>query len=482
MIISGIACITPVLAPYAVADTKPCRVPDFSQELQCGQIQRPLNPAQADGKKIDVHYMVLPSKDRNKLPDAVFLLAGGPGQSAIEVAGFGEAILSKLNRRRDLVFVDQRGTGKSAPLRCPEPEAGAEMIDKNSAIKLTQACMQALQKLPYGDLQFFNTSIAVQDLEAVRVAQKYAAINVVGVSYGTRVGLEYLRQYPSSVRRLILDGVVPPDLNAMASDAKAALNGVFADCEKNSACKTAYPDLAGSWKRLLDSTPRQVNFIHPRLGSEITATISRDDIVGFAFKGLYSPSTTAVLPYAITQAEKGKFAPLITLSGGMNQTGPGAIAVGMHYSVWCAEAFARPRAAGKADEFGGLMGDMDERVCEKWPRAEIPKEFFTIPNSASPVLLLSGGIDPVTPTRNGTAVAQALGKLAKHVSIDNAGHGLLAQGCVREVVTRFISSKENDEAMKVDASCVRQIPRPLAWIAPIHAPIHAPINTPKAGK
>lgn len=454
----------------AQADTKPCRISSFPQEVRCGQIQRALDPAKPDGKKIDVHYVVLPSKDRNKLPDAVFLLAGGPGQSAVEAAGFGEAVLGKLNRRRDLVFVDQRGTGKSAPLRCTELETSEKILDKEGALKLTQACMQSLQKLPHGDLQFYSTSIAVQDLEAIRVAQNYSAINLVGASYGTRVGLEYLRQFPQSVRRLVIDGVVPPDLNLLASDAKPALEGVFADCLKNSRCNAAYPDLAGSWKRLLNNTPRQFTFTNSRAVSTISTKIQSDDLIGMVFKALYSPTMTAALPYAITQAEKGRLDPLLSLSGSFNQAGPGGLTMGMHYSVWCSEAYAKPRtASANADEFTVRMAETYDKVCANWPRANIPQEFFTTPVSKSPVLLLSGGIDPVTPTRNGDQIAKALGNKARHISVENAGHGLLTHGCIREVLDKFLAAKTDDDALKVDATCVRQIPRPLVWLPPVQA-------------
>ncbi len=461
----GVA-VSLALPLLAQADTKACRHPSFPQEVQCGQIERPLDPLHPDGKKIAIHYVVLPSKDRNKLNDAVFLLAGGPGQSAINVAGFGDTILGKLNRRRDLVFVDQRGTGKSASLACTELEASEKILDKASAIKETLACKDQLQKLPHGDLRFYTTTIAVQDLEAVRVAQNYSAINLVGASYGTRVGLEFLRQFPQSVRRLVIDGVVPPDLNVLGSDARKSLDGIFADCKANARCHQAYPDLEADWKNLMQSSTRQASFIHPRLGKEIGIPLSNEDVVSMVFKGLYSPTVTAVLPYAITQAKQGKLAPLVNLSGSFAQRNPMAMNMGMHFTVWCSEAYARPRVAKTNDEFTALMGDMYDKICSAWPRGAVPAEFFTIPQAKSPVLLLSGGIDPVTPTKNGEQVAQALGNKARHISIANAGHGLLAQGCVREVVTQFISAKDDAAASAVDAQCMRQIPRPLVWLPP----------------
>ncbi len=453
------------------AATTACRLPDFPQEVQCGQIERPLNPAEPDGKKIVIHYAVVPSQDRNKLEDAVFLLAGGPGQSAMNVAGFGQAVLSRLNRRRDLVFVDQRGTGLSAPLHCPDLEEGVEEPDRQAMLEMAQACMKNLQKLPYGELQFFSTAIAVQDLEAVRLKQGYGAINLVGISYGTRVGLEYLRQFPRSVRRMVLDGVTPPDMRLPGADAQSALNGVFAACAREPACKVSYPGLAARWNKLLARLPTQVTVLHPRLANSLTESMTRESLLGLVSKALYRPVSAAALPYAITQAEQGQFAPLLTLSGAMDLPGPGGISFGMHFSVWCGEAYARAGNIVPKDDFEATTAGMYNKVCEKWPRAVIPASFFTVPVSQVPVLLFSGGIDPVTPTRHGSAVSTALGENARHLVVRNAGHGLLAHGCVRDVVYRYLNAKEDADAIKVDASCVRQIPRPLAWQAPVTQPV-----------
>jgi pimeloyl-ACP methyl ester carboxylesterase len=471
LLLRGLGLLALAMPVFAQAATTSCRLPDFPQEVQCGKIQRPLNPAQVDGKKIDIHYVVVPSKDRNKLKDAVFLLAGGPGQSAVELAGFGQAVFGRLNRRRDLVFVDQRGTGRSAPLHCPDLENGSEVVDNETMLKMTDVCMRNLQTLPYGDLQYFSTSIAVQDLEAVRKELGYSAINLVGASYGTRAGLEYLRQFPTSVRRLILDGIAPPDMHLPAADAQIALDGVFTSCAKDLQCNQSYPDLATRWKKLLVSMPQKIEIKHPRLIKQLNVPMTRDSLIGMVHKTLYSPSTTAALPYVITQAEQGHFEPLVALSGTLSLVGPGAIAYGMHFSVWCGEAYARPKSFVPKDDFELMSTKLYDKVCEKWPRANIPPEFFDVPVSIAPVLLLSGGIDPVTPTRHGAAVAKALGAKAKHVSVDNAGHGLLAHGCIRDVLYRYVNAKDDAEAIKLDTTCVRQIPRPLAWQAPMETPV-----------
>jgi pimeloyl-ACP methyl ester carboxylesterase len=448
-----------------------CRHPSFSQEVQCGYMQRPLNPEKTDGVKIDIHFMILPSQDRNKLIDAVFLLAGGPGQSAIEVAGFGDAVLKKLNRRRDLVFVDQRGTGKSASLSCEnfENEKKNETFDKSSTLKKIDACRVRLQKLPYGDLTMYSTSIAVKDLEAVRKALHYSSVNLVGASYGTRFGLEFLRQYPQSVRRLVLDGVVPPTMRLPSADSQSALDGVFKECLMQKACNEAFPDLEGTWTRLLSQLAQNkvtTKVKHPRFGHEVDMTVDNEMLISMINKTLYSANMTSTLPYAISQASKGQYTPLITLAGVFGQKGLGSINMGMHYSVFCGEAYAQPTSSSDSPKnmFEKINESTYDDVCKTWPHANIPKEFFKITPSAVPVLLLSGGIDPVTPSRHGTAVAKELGSKARHIVIDNAGHGLLAQGCVSDVVSRFLLEKEDDAALKIDATCVRQIPRPLVWL------------------
>ncbi len=450
---------------------QPCRIKGFAQQVQCGQIQRPLNPDAPAGKQISLHFIVLPAQDKNKAPDPVFLLAGGPGQSAINVASWIQHVFEKLQRRHDLIFVDQRGTGSSAPLNCPEMNAddldGLGVAD----YEVTQAlkCKQQLQKLPYGDLRFFTTSIAMQDLDAVRAALQYSTINLIGVSYGTRAALEYARQFPGNVRRSVLDGVVRPDQMVDNDDLQKALNALFDDCAKEARCHKAYPALPQEWKKLLAGLPKKVSVVHPRLGRAMTVTVSRNDVLGWVTKIMYSPVSSAGLPSAIYQATQGYVTPLIALSGSGNLAGPGRIAGGMHLSVVCSEAYSsrfQTRKSGKENDFGDAQDQLYMKVCMQWPQGKVPDAFYTIQAARTPVLLLSGGLDPVTPPWQAARVAKALGPLSRQIVLDNAGHGLLQQTCVSDVVAQFINTKTEQEALNVDASCMKPIARPVVWIAP----------------
>ena len=457
-----------------------CRVPGIRNSVSCGVVQRALDPARPDGPKIDIHYVLAPAMARRKLPDPVFVLAGGPGQSATQIAPTMLAQLNRLNNRRDIVFVDQRGTGRSAPLECEDPqrEALADQADPQRQFRLLMQCKSALLKLPYirteSDLGFFTTTLAMQDLDAVRRQIGAERIDLIGASYGTRAGLEYLRAFPGAVRRAVLDGVAPPDMALPASystDGQAAFDALLAACEAEPACQRDHPTLRADWAALLKSLPKQVTAPHPLTGRDETFTLTREMLLAALRGPLYGPALAAALPAAISDAAQGRYEGVVGL-GAIGSSRKGAkLAMGMHFSVVCAEDV--PRLADSADkpgpDFGIEFAAMYRRMCSAWPRGDVPAAFYGVGPSRAPVLLLSGGLDPATPPRHGERVARALGPMAQHVVVPNAGHGVMAIGCMRDVVYQFIDASDDKDAMAVDASCVKAIPRPPSF-APIALP------------
>jgi pimeloyl-ACP methyl ester carboxylesterase len=460
-----------------------CRVAGIRNSVQCGVVQRALDPARPDGPKIDVHYVVAPAMARRKLPDPVFVLAGGPGQSAIQIAPQMLALLSRLNNRRDIVFVDQRGTGRSAPLECEDPqrETLADQADPDRQLKLLMQCKRRLLTLPYirqaSDLGFFTTTLAMQDLDAVRRQLGAARIDLVGASYGTRAGLEYLRTFPDAVRRVVLDGVAPPDMALPASfstDGQAAFDALLAACDAESACHREHPTLRTDWAALLKSLPKQVSAPHPLTGRPETFTLTREMLLGAVRGPLYGPALAAALPAAIDDAAHGRYDGIVGLGATLSSRKGLKLAMGMHFSVVCAEDL--PRLRDNHDrpgtDFSADFAAMYQRLCSAWPRGAVPPEFYAVTPGRAPVLLLSGGVDPATPPRHGERVARALGPAAQHVIVPNAGHGVMAIGCMRDVVYRFIDTPDDREATRVDASCVKAIPRPAAF---------EPITLPEGG-
>ncbi|HKX94499.1 MAG TPA: alpha/beta hydrolase, partial [Methylibium sp.] len=242
----------------AAAAPQPCRVAGLRHEVLCGQVERPLDPSRPDGTRIAVHYVVVPATARHKRPDPVFFFAGGPGQSAIALAGSTWGLFARLGNRRDIVYIDQRGTGRSAPLACGAEDALplARRLDTEDAIARIAACRTRLQALPHGDLRHYTTPVAVDDADAVRAALGAPQVNLVGGSYGTRVALEYLRRYPQRVRRVLLDGVAPADMvlpASMAADAQAALDALWSACAAEPACAARHPRPAERWAALRDA-------------------------------------------------------------------------------------------------------------------------------------------------------------------------------------------------------------------------------------
>lgn len=459
-------------APAFAADApslKPCRVPGIKNEAQCGSVQRPLDPAQPQGKSIAIHYVVVPAMARNKLPDPVFLLGGGPGQSAIDIAPQVMPLLQRLNNRRDLVFVDQRGTGRSAPLECEDPRhlPLADQADPERQFKLLMQCRDSLVQLPHGDMRFYTTTIAMQDLDAVRAQLGAARINLIGASYGTRAALEYQRLFPQQTRRSVLDGVAPPDMVLPASivtDGQAAFDAMFKACDAEDACRRQHPSLRADWLALLASLPKAVTIAHPLTGDPEKLTLTRDMLLGTVRGPLYVPSLAAALPHAISEATRGRFEPLVGVNALFGGRKGMQLAMGMHFSVVCAEDHPRLAASPvPTGDFGGSFGRVYQRVCDNWPRGTPPAAFYEVARSASPVLLLSGSIDPVTPPRHGERVAEALGANARHVVAPNVGHGVMGIGCMRDVMFRFVDAPTDTEALAVDTACVKNIPRPPAY-------------------
>ena len=489
LLAAGASFAATAAAPPADAATalQRCRLDGLARAARCGTLQRPLDAARPEGPHIGLHFAVLPAQARHAAADPVLFFAGGPGQSAIDLAGLLAARHARLNLQRDLVFIDQRGTGRSAPLVCEDDRPRAALLPLASRVSPAQrlarlaACRQTLQALPYGDLRFFSTEIASADVEAVRQHLGAAQVNAIGASYGTRAALDYLRQFPGRVRRLVLDGVVPPDMRlatAVARDNQAALDALFSACRADVGCAGRHPDLTAQWQRLLASMPAQVQLPHPVSGQLETMTLDADGLRALVRGPLYSPALAAGLPAALVEAAAGRFAPLAALASALGGASHAVLASGMHYAVVCAEDLgdsAPPvdpadRAAldDPVNSFGHSFRRGYLQACADWPRARISAGFYSVRASLVPVWLLSGGLDPVTPPRHGQRVAQALGAAAAHWVVPQGGHGVLGLPCLREAMHRFIEAEDAQAlaAAPPSADCLSALPRPPAFVPP----------------
>ena len=474
LVLTLVTSLLPQAASAAAAEPTPCRLRGIEHEALCGSLQRALDPAHPQGVQISVQYAVLPALARNKRPDPVFFFAGGPGQSAIEIAPQVAAMLARFSNRRDIVLIDQRGTGRSAPLLCDPDDLSlplAELFSFERQRERLAACLTVLKALPYGDLRFFTTTLAMQDADAVRAALGAERVNLIGASYGTRAALEYQRLFPARVRRAVIDGVAPADMVLPASfstDNQAALDALFSACEADKACASREPQLRERWRTWLDSLPRTISLRHPLTDRSERLTLTREAALGLVRAPLYAPTLSAALPTAIGQATLGRLDALAALAQSLGGRRGVRMAAGMHFSVICAEDV--PRLAAATDTPGSDFGDsfaaLYRETCAAWPRGEVAASFYTLSPAPAATLVLSGGIDPVTPPRHGERVAKALGAKARHVVVANAGHGVMALGCLRDVLFRFVDAPTDAEALNVDTGCATAIPRPPMFVLP----------------
>lgn len=451
---------------------EPCRLKGIEREVRCGQIRVPENPDAPDGRQLSIHYAVVPALAKNKAPDPLFIFAGGPGQAATRVAGRLQPVFAQINARRDLVYVDQRGTGGSNALECERPrrvQTLSESLDPTHALDQLRACLQTL----HADLAQYATWIAVRDIDRVRAELGAATINLWGASYGTRAALEYLRQYPQHVRSVVLDGVAPATMALPASfalDSEAALRVMVENCQRQSACRQLYPTLDADIDALLATANKgtRVTVLHPITGAPESITLDRSVLAGLLRSPLYAPQLAALLPYAMARAGRGDYGPLFALHSALTSNVQGELAEVMHFAVVCAEDMPRvtPQMieALRSTRFGTGFVDLYRRACRLIPTRPVPSGFYDPPTANLPVLILSGGADPATPPRHGAAVARSLPN-ARHFIAPNLGHGVTAQGCAPDLVSRFLRSASfiDDKGKPIDGSCLAAIPPPPAY-------------------
>lgn len=443
----------------------PCRLQGVDHEARCGTFDVWENRETRRGRKLHLHLAVVTSLAPNPAPDPIVVLAGGPGQAAVELAHAIMPAFEQELRHRDLVFVDQRGTGQSNPLECAPPDGGSldeDLSDAEQDARLRR-CLAHFD----ADPTQYTTPIAMDDLDDVRAALGYPRINLWGGSYGTRAALVYMRRHPDRVRTATLDGVAPTNLKlplSFAPDGQRALDLLFRACAETDGCAKTYPGLkARFWKLLaeLDQAPAKTKVANPVNGALEDVTVDRRDFVTTLRGLLYLPEAASLMPLTIDRAAKGDFTPFVAESHGLVGGFSKTIANGMFYSVICAEDAPRVRpeeidAATRDTFLGRTVADQMLHICSFWPRGTLPPGYAEPVRSEAPTLLLSGELDPVTPPEHAAQVAKTLPH-SLHLVIPGVGHGATEIGCVAKVVADFIDAGKVEG---LDTSCTRRLTRP----------------------
>ena len=447
------------VANVQALELKPCYIgatgSGTSTAAECGQLSVPEN-RQNPNKTINLNIAVIRSTSSEKLNDPLLLLAGGPGQGAVDTFAGIVRIFDSLLPLRDLVLVDQRGTGESNPLRCEvDPEDYEALSDMNSdAWKVwTKNCHQGLD----ADTRFYTTSEAINDLEAVREALEVEQWNLYGGSYGSRKALTYMKMFPASIRSVVLDAVVPQE-QALGveheANLRSTLDKIFSLCEADEACQAAFGDAEQQLWTFLDQLkeePIKLRIQNSSTGEFEDVVMTREYAVIAMRMFAYAPETMGLIPLMVSLANHGQPETMAaqaqmvmnSLNQGLNNA--------LEMSVTCAEDVPfMPKTTNTTNSlFGDNLFELMHARCELWESNAVYPEFKNAVVSDIPTLLLSGEYDPVTPPKNAEKVMQTLSN-AQHLVAKGQGHIIGNRGCMPKILTAFIK----DPATELETECM----------------------------
>ncbi len=435
--------------------------------FDCGYVTVPVRHENPEGDTLRLPVAIRPATNPNPRPDPLFLAQGGPGGDA-----FGVFTLlvppTDIAAERDLVIFNQRGTEYSEPdLSCTEtfdilPETLA--ADPDTAEQLYNDALQGCYDRLIADgvdISAFNSLQNAADVEAIRRALGYDQYNFYGVSYGTLLGLHLMRQNPEGLRSVILDSVVPTDLNFVEEVSRSenrVYDTLFAACEADPACREAYPDLEARYFAVIDrlnEEPVTLTIMDSETGAAYDALVDGSALQSIVYQLLYVPKMPAVFPKLVADLEDGDYRyieamwPLFVFDQSVSE--------GMYYSVICAEDADIDPAALPLDNLRPQIADFARDdlqsfvdTCDLWRVDQLPASVDDPVSSDIPTLLLSGAFDPVTPPYFADAAAANLTN-AFSLLDPTAGHGVAFQSdCINAIVQGFL----DDPTTEPDSSCL----------------------------
>lgn len=436
---------------------KDCHLPGSEEALRCVRLTVPADHHHP-GATLPLHVAVVPALRESARRDPLFLLAGGPGEAGSDLVPLVNAAFRKVRATRDIVLIDQRGTGLSGKLDCKEAN-NAETATEEALLAATRDCIRKLNQ-PF---HLYTTEQAARDIEQVRVALGYGRINLWGGSYGTRLAQTYARLYPGSVRALVLDGVAAPDqvVPAGGRDAQAALDALFRQCGEDKACRAAFPRLREEFDTLsarLAKAPLPLRLPDPRTAEPSQVEMTSTRFLGTVHNILYSQADSRRLPFLIHSAYQDRWQPLIARSNVARDFASEGPAMPLHLAVVCAEDYPRLTPQLLAEDTRGsfLSAPQIMRIGQLCEAMGVPAVPYAAPSMIrAPALLLSGALDPVTPPRRAEGARQYMPN-AQHLVVKNGGHIVTPLGCVPRLLRSFLDQPD----APVKAACLDEIPAP----------------------
>jgi pimeloyl-ACP methyl ester carboxylesterase len=453
--------LTAAAAPAADSRPLPCTVPGVGSGALCATLSVWENRETQSGRRIPLNLVILPALDRHHAPDPLFLLDGGPGAGATELApGFARSV---VRERRDIVMIDQRGTGRSHPLECDffgHPPDLERLVAGQFPVEQVRVCRERLSQI--ADLRQYTTAIAMDDVDEVRQWLGYQKIDLWGGSYGSLAAQVYLRRHEANVRAVVLQGVLPADELAVLHHAWAgqrAIELLFERCREDSACRGEYPRLREDFQAMFERVRAGAEVqVHDREGRTARVRPGVEAVAEGIRHRLYS-DTGMALAGMIHRGAAGDLAPVVQAAIDANLALDARLAMGLLLSVSCAEHIPYITAELAARETAGtFLGDLrireQQAACAEWPRGEVPQDVHAPVRSNVPVLLMSGYLDSVTPPEFAERVAQGLPN-SLHVVFPHDSHAGVGR-CSLEMMADFLN---RGSVKGLDTSCVQPKPR-----------------------
>lgn len=438
-----------------------CFVPNIKSKAQCGTFDVAENRSEpmSDDNKVSLNIVVLPKFKEESKEFPLLFLAGGPGQAATELAPALDRLLNEVRQEHDIIFIDQRGTGKSNPLSCDDEDIDSLTLD-DSQLDLQEEMTKCLAQLSGRHFPSYNTYDSIKDFEAVRAAMGIKKLHLLGGSYGTRAGFAYLKLFPESIATSILDSNAPMELviGLFGKSSERAFDMLLKDCNESENCQAAFPNLKQDFMNLmarLEEGPIKSKMYHPATGKPVEAVLSKDKVSEALRSTLYDLTSRQMLPYMINRAANGDVRFLSAFIGRTvdAERGPGALYIGLTMNIVCNEDIPRASSAAFKNDaenyFNGELGHSTfTEACQYWPKWDAPKDFAEPVTADVPVLLFSGSYDPVTPPAYGEMALKHLPN-AKHVEIKFGSHVASIRQCT-DLINSFLEAGQFDD---LDFSC-----------------------------
>jgi pimeloyl-ACP methyl ester carboxylesterase len=439
---------------------RPCQLPGIDLDVRCGSFSVRENRADPRSRLIPLTVIVAPARAPHPLADPVFLVSpGGPGTTNSESLPY-RAASTWMRDQRDIVIVDLRGTSGPMRLDCDMSDPRGSALQYLASLFPKDKIDRCRAELSHNvDLRQYTTTNIVEDFDEVRRALGYHKVNLWAASWGTRVVFLWLRMHPETVRSAILEGSAPPALlNPLphARMAQQALDRLFAECQRQVPCRTAFPNVRAELDailRRLSTAPAAVHVPGDSPGAVITTTLSRAQFAEALRVMTYNVPRSQRVPLLIHRAYEGDFDDFARSAVASNRGIRGQIRLGFLLAITCAEDVSRIDPSTILRETAHTyLGDTRVReqmaACKGWPRGALPRDYGDPIRSDVPVFLLSGTVDPVAGAQFSADAAKFLPN-SIHV-IAPGGHVPFGP-CVDSMERAFQMAAS---ARAVDTSCV----------------------------